>query len=436
MSSMVKINQLEIENVKRIKAIQLQPDQNGLTIIGGRNNQGKSSVLDAIAWALGGEKYRPSQAQREGSVLPPHLKITLSNGLIVERAGKNSVLKVIDPNGKKAGQQILNEFVEQLALDLPKFMNATEKEKAEILLKVIGVGDQLMALDRKASELYNKRHAIGQIADQKQKFAQEMPHFPDLPDELVSASDLIQQQQAILARNGENQRKRDRLKEITFEKHRIHDEISRLEDQMKELQKRIEERKSAHKQVSQDEEFAMKSAAELQDESTAELEANIQSIEVMNSKIRTNLDREKAFEDAKIYQEQYRALSSELSAVRMERQKLLESAVLPLPGLSVTDGRLTYNGMNWDSLSGSDQLKVATAIVWAVNPNCGFVLLDKLEQMDLETLAQFGAWLESEGLQVIATRVSTGEECSIIIEDGTAVQPCENTVPTWNGGTQ
>ena len=115
---------------------------------------------------------------------------------------------------------------------------------------------------------------------------------------------------------------------------------------------------------------------------------------------------------------------------------LLASAVLPLPGLSVTVGRLTYNGMNWDSLSSSDQLKVATAIVWAVNPNCGFVLLDKLEQMDLETLSQFGAWLESEGLQVIATRVSTGEECSIIIEDGTAVQPRENTVPTWNGVTK
>ena len=49
-----------------------------------------------------------------------------------------------------------------------------------------------------------------------------------------------------------------------------------------------------------------------------------------------------------------------------------------------------------------------------------FVLLDKLEQMDMDTLNEFGAWLQQENLQVIATRVSTGDECSIIIEDATA----------------
>lgn len=69
-------------------------------------------------------------------------------------------------------------------------------------------------------------------------------------------------------------------------------------------------------------------------------------------------------------------------------------------------------------MSGSEQLKVATAIVRRLKPECGFVLVDKLEQMDLQTLAEFGAWAESEGLQVIGTRVSTGGECSLVIEDG------------------
>ena len=97
---------------------------------------------------------------------------------------------------------------------------------------------------------------------------------------------------------------------------------------------------------------------------------------------------------------------------------LLDGAELPLAGLSVEDGELTYNGRKWDSMSGSDQLKVSVAIVRKLNPNCSFVLMDKLEQMDLDTLKDFGAWLEGENLQVIATRVSTGDECQIIIEDG------------------
>ena len=69
-------------------------------------------------------------------------------------------------------------------------------------------------------------------------------------------------------------------------------------------------------------------------------------------------------------------------------------------------------------MSGAEQLKVAVAIIQKLNPECGFVLMDKLEQMDLDTLKEFGEWLQKEGLQVIATRVSTGDECSVIIEDG------------------
>lgn len=79
MNTMVKINQLEIENVKRIKAFKIAPAENGLTIIGGKNGQGKTSVLDDMMWTLGGDKYRPSQPNREGSVLPPFSRIVLSN---------------------------------------------------------------------------------------------------------------------------------------------------------------------------------------------------------------------------------------------------------------------------------------------------------------------------------------------------------------------
>ena len=165
----IKINKLEIENVKRVKAVTLEPSPSGLTIIGGNNRQGKSSVLDSIAWALGGNKFRPSEPQREGSVLPPSLKITLNNGLIIERKGKNSELKVTDPTGKKAGQQLLDTFVEELALNLPRFMDSSSKEKANILLQIIGVGPQLYEFEQKETEIYNRRTAIGQIADQKKK---------------------------------------------------------------------------------------------------------------------------------------------------------------------------------------------------------------------------------------------------------------------------
>ena len=425
---MVTINKLEIENVKRVKAVKLEPSSTGLTIVGGNNNQGKTSVLDAIAWALGGNKYKPSQAQREGSAIPPSLKITLSNGLIVERSGKNSTLKVIDPSGNKAGQNLLDSFVEELAINLPKFMEQTSKEKAKTLLQIIGVGPQLAELEMQEKAKYDERHTIGVIADQKEKFAKEQPYYPDAPKELVSISELIQQQQDILAKNGENARKRQNLAKIENEYQGALADVERLS-------KMLEEAQEKEQGLAQDLDIARKDTQDLIDESTQEIEDSIANIEQINLKVRANFDKDKAEEDAKGYREQYKELDNVIADIRKQKTDLLTNADLPLPGLSVDDGELLYLGQRWDNMSGSQQLQVATAIVRKLKPECGFVLIDKLEQMDQLTLQEFGAWLEQEGLQAIATRVSTGDECSILIEDGYSVKPKTKQIPeTWKNG--
>ena len=178
----------------------------------------------------------------------------------------------------------------------------------------------------------------------------------------------------------------------------------------------------------------------MHDESTAELEANIANVEEINRKVRANLERQKAELDAEEYQMQYESYTKDIEAIRQERIAMLNNADLPLPGLSVENGELTYKGFKWDNLSGSEQLKVATAVVRKLNPKCGFVLLDKLEQMDLDTLNEFSIWLKQEGLQAIATRVSTGDECSIIIEDGyikndsETLQEVKESKKTWKAG--
>lgn len=418
----MKINKLEIENVKRVRAVMIEPSENGLTVIGGRNAQGKTSVLDAIAWALGGDRYRPENAAREGSVVPPVLRVELSNGVIVERKGKNSALTVTDPKGNRAGQQLLDALVEKLALDLPKFMQANNREKADTLLQIIGVKDELERLRLQEQKLYNQRHAIGQVADQKEKFAREMPAYPDAPAEPVSASELIQQQQAILARNGENERKRQRADHYNRE--------------LAEAQKAMEAARERLKKAEEDAFTANRNAIDLHDESTAELEESIRNVEKINIKVRANLDKEKAVDDAAEYRRQYDGLTDELESTRASILALLNGAQLPLPGLSVNEnGELTYNGFGWGDMSSAEQLRVATAIIRKLNPKCEFVLIDRLEAMDVDTMRAFGAWLEKEGLQAICTRVSTGGECSIIIEDGLAVtQEKTSAAPAWKAG--
>lgn len=424
----VKIMALEAENVKRIKAVALTPAPTGLTLVGGNNNQGKTSVLDALAWALGGDRFRPDAAQRDGAVAPAHLKVRLSNGVVVERKGKNASLTVTDPTGRRSGQQLLNAFIEPLALDLPRFMEASDKEKADILLRIIGIGTELHTRDLEIKALYDKRTFTGQLAAQKKHFAEELISYPDAPEEPVSASDLIRQQQEILARNGENQRKRNQLDKLIDEKNQLNFTLRDLDEKIEDLKEEYEQTQAKFTDLEKQIFQARKSAAQLQDESTAELEASIRDIEEINQKVRANLEKSRAEDEAARYASDYDKLTEAITRKRADRMALLNGADLPLPELSVEDGALTYKGKHWRDMSGSDQLRVAAAIVRRLNPDCGFVLLDKLEQMDMTTLQEFSAWLEAEHLQAIATRVSTGSECQIIIEDG-MVKDAETTLP-------
>lgn len=429
----IKINKLEIENVKRVKAVKIEPTANGLTVIGGRNNQGKTSVIDAIAWALGGNRFKPSEPQREGSSIPPSLRVELSNGLIVERKGKNSDLKVTDPEGQRSGQTLLDSFVEQLALDLPRFIQSNNRDKALTLLEIIGIGEQLNELESEEARLYQKRLTIGQIAEQKKGFAEEQDFYPDAPKELVSASGLIKEQQEILARNGENQKMRERHASLLERENKIEELISDLQKNIENLKSQLKERELQLEETRSNIVIANKTVTQLIDESTEELEASIENVESINVKVRANFDKKKAEEEAQAYKEQYDTLTGEIRTIRAQKMDLLNGADLPLEGLSVEEGELTYQGYKWDNMSGSDQLKVATAIIRKLKPNCGFVLLDKLEQMDVQTMTEFGRWLESEGLQAIATRVSTGDECSVIIEDGYSTTS-ELEEPKWKAG--
>ncbi len=416
----MKITKLALENVKRVKAVTIEPSLNGLTVIGGRNGQGKTSVLDAIAWALGGNKYAPSNAGRDGSMLAPALRVELDNGIIVERNGEKSTLKVTDPQGKKAGQALLDAFVEKLALDLPKFLSVNSKEKAKVLLQIIGVKEELAKLECEEQATYNKRHEVGRMADAKAKHASQMAVYEDVPDAPISAMDLIKQQQAILLQNAKNQKTRQSFSDLTQHKTRLVNQIQLLQTELATLENDLV--------------IAQKSAETLQDESTEALEKSILHIDELNSKIRMNLDRDKALQDADCFKQEYNALSDKLDQIRIHKTNLLHSAQMPLPDLSVSDGELIYKGKNWDCMSGSEQLMVAVAIVQKLNPHCQFVLIDQIEQMDIDTLQAFGQWLTTQGLQAICTRVSTGNECEIIIEDGEIKEQEETTRQSWTKG--
>jgi hypothetical protein len=419
-----KITKFELENVKRVRAVEISPSPVGLTTIGGKNCQGKTSILDAITYALGGEKYRPSNLQREGASAEASIRVTMSNGLVVERSGKNAALKVIDPSGARGGQRLLDGFVEELALNLPKFMGMKNDEKAKVLLSILGIEDQLQAIDAEEKAAYDERTMQGRIADQKEKYAAEMPEWHDVPEEPVTPAALVAESQAIMARNAAKANARANLAQMEKQAaaawelakakdQRVADLKAMLAQAEKEYSDAIIAAKKIHIEIEQAKAIPIDA-----DESTAEIERKLAELEAINGKVRANSDKQKAIDDAENARQVYNVLTAKVEEVRAKRRKLLESVELPLPGLGVDNGELVYNGQKWDCMSGMEQIKVAAAIIRQRKPECGFILLDKLEAFDLEQLSALSEWLTENNLQAIATRVSTGEECSIIIEDG------------------
>ena len=430
---MITIHSLELENVKRVHHVQLEPKQEGLTIIGGKNSQGKTSILDAIAWALGGDKFKPKTPQNDDAMTPPRLRVELSNGLIVERKGSKSALYVTDPSGQKAGQTLLDSFVEKLAIDLPKFLESSDKEKANTLLQIIGVGEQLAEFEKEEARLYNERLLAGRVADSKKHHAEEMgAYYEEVPEEPISPAALIKQQSEILRKNAENQRMRDEAKNLATEYQLTRSKLEELLEKQKELTSLIKSTDEKTQELQVKLKIAKTNAEELQDESTEELENNLANIEEINEKIAFNKNKKKAEEEAAVAQASYDDLNLQIEQIRSDKRDLLNGADLPLKGLSVENGLLTFNGHGWSDMSSSEQLRVAVAIVRKLKPECGFILMDKLEQFDLDTLADFGTWAEENGLQIIATKVTTGPECQLIIEDGYAKEP--EAKPTWTAG--
>ena len=105
----------------------------------------------------------------------------------------------------------MNEFVEQLALDLPKFMEASVQGKGRYPVKHHRCGRPAgPAWKRKKRNFISERTYVGRTADQKEKYAKEQPYYPDVPTDpsLSSGTDPSDSRRS-WHRNGENQRKRE-----------------------------------------------------------------------------------------------------------------------------------------------------------------------------------------------------------------------------------
>jgi hypothetical protein len=410
------ILEYSIKNAGRIKAVAVKPKPSGLTVIGGRNRQGKTTNLDMLCWGFGGDSYRPREPNHRGATTPAEIDIKTDNGLHIWRDGPKGALHVKDEKtSEKGNQSTIDKFITVFALDLRRFRDAKPKEKCNILLKTLGVDAELAVRQQLIDEAYERRKQVNRELKQREGALAQIQKPDDPPiDAPIKIDDLVEQLQDANRTNTAQQalaRKRDLL---SADIERDKEEIHRLKQRIEVLTCGINEKAEALKALPKPQ--GEVDTSSLQSDIATANQLNAQYAQVQQQ--RAEYDRLAKEADAA----QKAALDAECAVkdARQAKMDLLAGVQMPDPDIGVADdGELTYRGDTWEQLADSDELILCCKIVSKLNPECHFVFVDGLEKLDPQTLMELDDWTTKANLQVIGTRVTTDPgEADLIIEDG------------------
>ena len=401
----LRIVSLTAENVKRLKAVEITPTGDIVTITG-RNAQGKSSVLDAIWLALGGgtAAKATSRPVRDGE---DHAKVTLDLGeLVVTRTwtGARSTLTVASPEGAtyNSPQRVLDALIGRLAFDPLAFTRLSAKEQRDALLDLVHLDVDLSVLDEQRKKLYDERTEVG-------RQGKALGTVPDvdgtLPEAEISAADLIGQLRAAEQQARAGQEARDRLDLLVRRGQEVTEAISSLQAELASLAVQ-------HEQL-QAEVDATPPPADL-----PALEQQLADVEQTNARIRANQEAAKRTRIQAELRHRYETLTVEIDALDKQKADALAAATFPVDGLGFDEGGVLFNGVPFAQASSAEQIRVSLAMAMALNPQLRVIRILNGSLLDSDSMQLIADAASAGGYQVWIERVSDPSESAIVIEDG------------------
>ena len=404
------IVRLTAENVKRLRAVSITPDGN-LVVLSGRNGQGKTSVLDAIEYALGG-KPDVAEPVRRGQ---DSAEVVCDLGdLIVRRrfvAGGSTTLEVTTREGLRypSPQKILDELVGRLTFDPLQFARQEPKKQRETLQRLVGL--DFSADEKRADLVFNERTVVNREVKAATARIAAMPEHSGVPAEPVSASDIaaeMQRAQQVNSQNADNRRALAQAEQevVTRRQH--------VENLRAALAKAEESLRSGDEAVAN----LRERVAGARDLDLAPLTQRLATIDQTNQKVRANQLRRDIAAELASKQGKADELTAELDAIAKRQVAAIEAARMPVPGLGLGQVGVTLNGLPLEQASAAEQLRVSVAIALAMNPRLRVLLIRDASLLDHDSLRLVAEMAQAAGAQVWCERVETDEATSVVIEDG------------------
>lgn len=433
----MRLIEFRSENIKRIKAIALQPDGPVLEL-SGRNRQGKTSVLDSLYWLLAGTKDIQDDPIREGAT---HGESSADLGDLIARrtysrraeAGKDgkgytTKLTITPKVGSKvsglAPQALLDSLIGPLSFDPMTFMKAPEKQQYEMLRKLVK-GVDFDAIDKANAADYEARKNHNRDVAQKRAAAAQIVVPAGVPAKPIDDADLLtkmteaaQINSGIQQESARRERLRDSLTRVTTiiddsvaETQALRDRIAGLEAETAGYQ--------VDRQRFLSEIDALPPLGELVDVATVSqqiTEARRTNHLVADKQRRAALETEAAQIEFLVED-----LTNAMDARQQEKRDAIAAADLGVPGLGLGDDRVFLNGHPIRQGSAAEQLQVSLAIAMASNPQLKLVMIrdgNTLDDDSMEVVRKMAA--DWDGL-VIIERVDSSGRVGVVIEDGEVV---------------
>ena len=402
----MRIVYLEAENVKRLRAVRIRPDKT-LVRIEGRNAQGKSSVLDAIAAALGGGKWQPEMPVRKGQK-KAHVKLEIGD-LVVERrwTAAGGTMLEITQNGspQRSPQAILDKLVGDLTFDPLAFAAMKPQQQAQVLKQLAGL--DFSELDMRRERLFAGRTVVNRDAKNAEANVGPMPATPTSGP--VNVRELADQQQAALSHNR-------KCEDVRAAVQRANEWYERAELALGAAQAELEKARLTR-------ETARENAAKWEPVPVADLGSAIAEAERHNRAIVERQNWERISAHAKAKSKEADNLTEQIEEIDAERQARLQAAKFPLEGLSLDPLGPTLNGIPFSQASSAEQLRTSVAIGLASKPQARIMLCRDGSLLDHDNLTALHAIAEEFDAQVFIERVAdAASPGAIYIEDGEVVE--------------
>lgn len=408
----MKILNLKAENIKKLVAVDITPEGDTV-IITGQNGAGKSSVLDAIYWALAGSKHIQDKPIREGAE-KGSIRLDLGKYIVERRfTEKASYLTVSAADGAKypSPQDLLDDLTASITFDPLEFSRMDGKKQYETLRRLVPLEVDIDKLDQENKADFDRRTEVNRkvkdLAAQVSGLKAQIPaDAPTDPVDIVSlANEINADKEAIRHRQVLEQTLRQVEQDIILTLQKLQDLRDR-EKQGKELINAA----------------VVPTAVDLKTKEDRLGKANETNrlVDLQNqAKLKTDdLAKQEAAAEA-------------LTAAMAERTKKKEEAIgkaqMPVAGLSLNEGKVLYADIPFEQCSSAEQLRISTAIAMAANPELRVIRIKDGSLLDDAGMNILKAMASEKDFQIWIERVSDSDPIAIVIEEGQVRQPQEQS---------